>query len=96
MKKNILFLCLLLALFAYNNPPKPEAENITKEPAAPVTVNEAIQLLTDSIALDSTNAVLYRNRARAYFANEQIGAAMMDINKSLSLNPNDVETYCFR
>ena len=93
MKKNILFLGLLLALIACNNTPKPKTENTTQEPAAPVTVSEAIQQLTDSIALDSTNAILYRNRARAYFANEQIGAAMMDINKSLGINPNDVETY---
>jgi tetratricopeptide (TPR) repeat protein len=93
MKKKLLFLGLLLALFACNNTPKPEAENTTQESVAPVTVSEVIQQLTDSIAMDSTNAILYRNRARAYFANEQIGAAMMDINKSLGINPNDVETY---
>lgn len=93
MKKSILFLGLLLALFACDNTPKPENESTTQEPQAAVTINEAIQRYNDSIAADSTNPVLYRNRARVYFANEQIGAAMMDINKSLSLNPNDVDTY---
>lgn len=93
MKKNILFLGLLLALFACNNTPKPETDPATPEPTAPVTVNEAIQLLSDSIAMDSTNAHLYVNRAKAYFANEQIGQAMVDINKSLQLDPNNVETY---
>lgn len=93
MKKNLLFLGLLLALFACDNTPKPETENTTKEPMAPVTVTEAIQLLSDSIAIDSTDAHLYVNRARAYFANEQIGQAMVDINKALQLDPNNVDTY---
>lgn len=93
MKKSILFLGLLLALFACNNTPKPEQENAQQEPMAPVTVTEAIQLLTDSIAMDSTDAHLYLNRAKAYFANEQVGQAMVDINKSLQLDPNNVDTY---
>ena len=93
MKKNLLFLGLLLALFACDNTPKPENDNTTQEPAAPVTVTEAIQLLSDSIAIDSTDAHLYVNRARAFFANEQIGQAMVDINKALQLDPNNVDTY---
>ena len=93
MKKSILFLSLLLALFACNNTSKPETDNTPEEPKAPVTVNEAIHLLSDSIAMDSTNARLYVNRAKAYFANEQIGQAMVDINKSLQLDPNNIDTY---
>ena len=91
--KFILFLGLLLALFACNNTPKPETGNTTQEPVAPVTVTEAIQLLSDSIAMDSTDAHLYVSRAKAYFANEQIGQAMVDINKALQLDPNNVDTY---
>lgn len=91
--KSILFLGMLLVLFACNNTPKPEINNTPKEPSGPVTVNEAIQLLSDSIAMDSTNARLYLTRAKAYFANEQIGQAMIDINKSLQLNSNDMDTY---
>ena len=93
MKKNLLFLGLLLALFACNNTPKPEQENTQHEPKAAVTVSEAIQLLTDSIAMDSTNARLYLCRAKAYFANEQIGQAMVDINSSLQFEPNNIDTY---
>lgn len=92
MKKNLLCFGLLFALIACNNTPKPEENTTAKEPAT-VTVTAAIQQYTDSIALDSTNAQLYKNRAKAYFANEQVGAAMMDINKSLGLNPNDIDTY---
>ena len=93
MKKTILFLGLLFVLFACDNTPKPETDNTTKEPTTPVTVNEAIQLLTDSIAMDSTDAHLYVSRAKAYFASEQIGQAMVDINKSLQLDPKNVDTY---
>ncbi|MCR5659867.1 MAG: tetratricopeptide repeat protein [Bacteroidales bacterium] len=93
MKKTILFLGLLLSFFACNNTPKPETEPVPSEPTAPVTVTEAIQLLTDSIAMDSTDANLYLSRAKAYFANEQIGQTMLDINKSLQINPKNVDTY---
>lgn len=91
--KSILFLGLLLALFACNNNPKPEHQETPAEPEAPVTVTEALARLTDSIAADSLNGLLYRHRAQAYLANEQIGAAMMDLNKSLQLDPNNVDTY---
>ena len=94
MKKTILFLGLLLALFACDNTPKPETNNTTTEPeTTSVTVSEAIQLLTDSIIMDSTNARLYVNRAKAYFADEQVGQAMVDINKSLQLDPNNMDIY---
>ena len=94
MKKSILFLGLLLAFFACNNTPKPENNDTPEESnGQPITVTEAIQQYTDSIAMDSTNARLYQNRAKAYFANEQVGAAMMDINQSLRYDPNDVDTY---
>ena len=93
MKKTLLSLGLLLALCACNNTPKPKPTEMPQEPKVPVTVNEAIQLLTDSIATDSTNARLYVSRAKAYYATEQIGQAMIDINKSLQLDPNNVDTY---
>ena len=93
MKKNLLFLGLLFALFACDNTPKPKPDPNTQEPATHITVSEAIQLLSDSIAMDSTNARLYMSRAKAYFASEQVGQAMVDINKSLQINPNNIDTY---
>ena len=85
MKRNLLFLGLLLALFACNNAPKPVTNEQPQAQDNPVTVSEAIRLMTDSIAADSLNARLYRNRAQAYLANEQVGAAMIDLNKALKL-----------
>ena len=93
MKKKILLFSVLLALFACNNKPKTYSEATSQEPKAPMTVSEAIRVLSDSIDMDSTNAHLYLNRAKAYFANEQIGQAMMDINKTLQLDPNNIDTY---
>lgn len=92
MKKNLLILSVLLALFACNgNKPKEEVKP-EAEPTA-VTVSEAITRITDSIAQDSTNATLYLHRAEAYLAKEQVGAAMIDINKSLQYDPNNIDTY---
>lgn len=93
MKKSILFLGLLLALFACNNAPKPQQESTSQDSQKPVTVTEALQHYTDSIQMDSTNARLYFQRAKAYLSNEQVGAAMIDINKALQLDPGNIDTY---
>ena len=92
MKYKFMIIGLLLLLFGCNGN-KPAPSDIPEESNEPITVTEAIQQYTDSIALDSTNARLYRDRAKVYFANEQVGAAMMDINQSLHYDPNDVDTY---
>lgn len=93
MRDRILILGLLLLLFGCKgNKPSP-SESPKENNEQPATLTEAIRQYTDSIAMDSTNARLYKGRAKAYFASEQVGAAMMDINESLRLNPNDVETY---
>ena len=93
MKRNIWLMGVLLVLFACNGKTPPTTEPKTVEPQAPVTVSEAITSISDSIAQDSTNAQLYLHRAKAYLVNEQVGAAMVDINKSLQLAPNNMETY---
>lgn len=50
---------------------------------------------TDSIAVDSMRADFYLYRAKAYMVANQIGPAMMDINKSISLDPKNVDAYLF-
>lgn len=84
-------LLVVVAMVACNDKPK-TAEPATNEDE-PITVNSAITMLSDSIAMDSTRADLYVKRAQAYVANEQVGAAMVDINKALQLDPNNVDTY---
>lgn len=90
MKKLFLSLLVLAAMVACTEKPKP-VEPESDE--TPVTVSETVKMFTDSIAIDSTRADLYVQRAKAYLSNEQVGAAMIDINKSLQLDPNNVDTY---
>ena len=91
MKKIFLLLGICLTFAACNQKPKEPVEQPTDEAAA--VSGSPIALYTDSIAQDSLRADLYLNRARAYMAAEQVGAAMMDVNKAISLNPNNVDTY---
>lgn len=91
MKKIFLLVGICLAFAACDEKSKEKAEPSINEET---TVSSSpIALYTDSIAQDSLRADLYLNRARAYMAAEQIGAAMMDVNKAISLNPNDVDSY---
>jgi Tfp pilus assembly protein PilF len=52
-----------------------------------------VELLTDSISMDSTRADLYFYRARNLFSQEQVGAAMIDVNRAISLDNNYVDAY---
>lgn len=91
MKKIFLLLGICLAFAACNDKPK----KTVNQPADEETVitGSPIALYSDSIAQDSLRADLYLNRARAYMADEQVGAAMMDVNKAITLNPDNVDSY---
>ena len=91
MKKLFLLLGISLLFVACNEKTKKTVEQTSDKET--VISGSPIALYTDSIAQDSLRADLYLNRARAYMAEEQVGAAMMDVNKAITLNPNDVETY---
>ena len=91
MKKIFLLLGICLAYAACNQKPKEPVEQPNDQET--VISGSPIALYTDSIAQDSLRADLYLNRARAYMAEEQVGAAMMDVNKAISLNPNNVDSY---
>ena len=92
MNKNFLIISVLIAFFSCNNSHSGE-EKKTEMEQTPITISEVIELFNDSIAHDSTNAMLYLHRAQAYMAKEQVGNAMIDIHKALQLNPNNVDTY---
>ena len=53
--------------------------------------NSEIGSLNDSITSDSLNAELYIRRANINLANEQVGAAIKDINTALSIDRKNVE-----
>lgn len=54
---------------------------------------DPVKVYSDSIAMDSTRSDLYLMRAKGYLANEQVSAAMIDVNKAISLKPNQVDPY---
>ena len=91
MKKLFLLFGICLAFAACNEKPKETVEQPTD--VKTVAPGSPIAIYTDSIAQDSLRADLYLNRARAYMAEEQVGAAMMDVNKAISLDPNNVDSY---
>ncbi len=93
MKIHTILICMAAILFM-------AACNDGKEPSKtgePTVVAEAgtVSAWTDSIAVDSMRADFYLYRAKAYMQANQIGPAMMDINKSLSLDPKNVDSYLF-
>jgi len=57
------------------------------------TEQDILSLLNDSIAMDSTRAQLFVNRAAIYLERERIDRALRDINYALSLDNKSVEAY---
>ena len=55
----------------------------------------SVEAWTDSIAADSLRADFYLYRAKAYMVGNQLGPAMMDISRSISLDPKNVDSYLF-
>ena len=93
MRKRFIFglaLVATLCLTACHNTPKDPEKPIqpTAQADAP---QDPLALLNDSIAQDENRADLYLRRATLYVEREQIGQAMMDVNKSIQLDPNNVD-----
>ena len=92
MNKNLLFGLVLVATFCltacHNTPKTPEKP--TQQTTQVDSVRDPLSLLTDSIAQDE-RADLYLRRASLYVEREQIGQAMMDVNKAIQLDPSNVD-----
>ena len=54
---------------------------------------KAIDLYSDAINLDPTDAVFYSNRSFAHLRMESYGYSLTDANKAIQLNPNFVKAY---
>ena len=95
MRKRFLFALLLGAIVlgltaCHNNPPKENPEN--NQPTEQVdSPRDPLALLSDSIAQDESRADLYLRRASLYMEREQVGQAMMDVNKAIQLDPQNVD-----
>lgn len=54
---------------------------------------EAIDLYTQAIEIDSTNAIFFTNRAQAHIKSEGYGAAVADCTSALTIDPNSAKAY---
>ncbi|ANB13553.1 Ppt1p [Sugiyamaella lignohabitans] len=54
---------------------------------------EAIELYTKAINLDSTNAVFFANRAQAHIKSEAYGSAIADASEAIKLDPSYTKAY---
>ena len=93
MRKNLLLGVALVATICltacHNTPKTPEnPENPNEQVDSP---RDPLALLSDSIAQDENRADLYLRRASLYVEREQVGQAMMDVNKAIQLDPTNVD-----
>jgi len=93
-----LLLCFILTLFLFNcsdNVGKKKTETTTAvDTVMNVTADSndvSIETINESIVKDSTNVELYIQRAKLYLYNEQVGYAIRDINKALSLDRKNID-----
>ena len=70
--------------------PKPTDPPQTEQPAQ---TKDELALLDDSIAMDGSRPDLFLHRAKCYIEREQIGAAMMDVNQAINLDPKNVDAF---
>lgn len=68
-----------------------ENEDYTQNVDGNVIVDNEIAKINNSIVADSLNADLYVQRANISLANEQVGAAIKDINTALSIDRKNIE-----
>lgn len=92
MKKRLIWLCMILALaFAAcdNNGTKHQGDDHQQVEQTDLEL-DPFDLVNDSIEKDETRPDLYLRRASLYMKREQIGMAMMDVNKAVQLDPKNV------
>lgn len=91
MKKLALILISILIVSSCtdNKPNKGNAGN--KETSVVVSNKTDVDILTDSIKMDSLNPSLFVNRARINLANEQVSMAIKDINYALSIEKDNID-----
>lgn len=92
MKRNVLFVFLFAVVMTacHNNPPK-ENPGTIEQGEQVGSSKDPLELLNDSISRDENNADLYLRRAVMYVDREQVGQAMVDVNKAIQLDPNNVD-----
>ena len=95
MKRRFLFVLLFgVVVFCmtacHNDPPKDNPEN-NQQDGQVDSPRDPLDLLSDSIAMDENRADLYLRRASLYVERDQVGQAMIDVNKAIQLDPKNVD-----
>lgn len=100
MKKYMILLSALIFVACAETPKSdntnPQQSETSVEQHEVTDINSSgdeLLLLCDSIAMDSTNSMLFVRRAKAYLSREMIGEAMVDVNKALSLDKANIDAY---
>lgn len=82
--KNFFFL-LIVALLSSCGESKPDVAIDT------TPVKDTLAMINDSIRVDPNNLDLYYQRAKYYMSHNDLGAAMLDINRVLALDSSNVK-----
>lgn len=69
-----------------NNQGNDKPKEVEVEPS-----KDPLELLNDSIAMDENRPDLYLRRASIMMSREQVGMAMIDVNKAIQLDPKNVD-----
>ena len=96
MMKKICFILMSILIISSCSENTLKKNNNKNDDADIVTssVNKTnIELITDSILLDSMNVDLYVQRARLNLANEKVSHAIRDVNTALSLDRKNIDAH---
>lgn len=94
MKKRLIWLCMGLALSfsaCDNNSPKNNQNGNDQQVEEVNSDKDPLELLNDSITMDENRPDLYLRRASIMMGREQVGMAMMDVNKAIQLDPKNMD-----
>lgn len=83
--------CLALSLVACHNNPSGERQGTGTQVEKVDSERDPLDLLNDSIAQDENRSDLYLQRAYLYVSREQIGMAMIDLNKAIQIDPKNTD-----
>eukprot|EP00002_Diphylleia_rotans_P021449 TRINITY_DN4173_c0_g1_i1.p1 TRINITY_DN4173_c0_g1~~TRINITY_DN4173_c0_g1_i1.p1 ORF type:complete len:453 (+),score=100.92 TRINITY_DN4173_c0_g1_i1:71-1429(+) len=70
-----------------------EKKNLGNKALTENHFEDAINLYTEAIELNPSNAILWSNRAQAHIKMEEYGSAVEDASKSIELDPNYLKGY---
>lgn len=96
MKRSLIGWTLALALAVVaceGNRPVQDPTNDPKPVGQTDPPKDELAMLNDSIEMDGNRSDLYLRRAQLYFDQEQVGAALMDVNQAITIDPSNIDAF---